>query len=192
MKKNMNIPIYLDRIEGEYSIPDSFNSYTLFFATSYELNKPFDKKYLKKMNKQFKSFGKSIGENHLAVWVKNIDSDDLNVDLGKTYADRLHRWYNSELSFYDGPYLIFMSNTPDAIPRSDDFLVVISFKNKKPEAITEIIEYLEATIRRDEISKYKIQTKLYWLDFETFLVENKESLKTIGKEIIIKVIEKRL
>ena len=133
LDKNEFIPVYIEVTSGEFSIPENYKSYTLFFATSYKTTEILTKKSRNKIKKQFEKFGESIGDENIAVWVKSPYSEDLNIELGKTYSDRLHRWHNLSLDYSDGPYLIFMTHSPDIPPMNDDYAVAISFKNKTPE-----------------------------------------------------------
>ncbi len=192
LDKKEFIPVYIEVTSGGFNIPENYKSYTLFFATSYETADILTKKSRNKIKKQFKMFGESIGYENIAVWVKSPYSEDLNIELGKTYSDRLHRWHNLSLDYSDGPYLIFMTHSPDIPPMNNDYAVAISFKNKTPSIMTEAIEFLEAKIRRNEISKHDIQAKDFWLDLKSFLSEHSETFKEITKEIIIIIAEKRL
>lgn len=185
LDKKEFMPVYIEVPSDEYKIPENYQSYTLFFATSHRTLDILTNESRNQIRMQFKSFGESIGKENVAVWVKSPYSNDLNIELGKTYADRLHKWYNLGLNYSGGPYLIFMTHSPDVPPMDDDYAVAISFKSKDPTLITEATEFLEAKIRRKEVSKYNIQAEAYWLDLKALIIEHQDVLEEIAKEIII-------
>ncbi len=141
LEKKEYLPIYIEQFSGNYDIPDNYKSYTLFFSTSYQTKEFLTVSSKDELKGYFKKFGESIGEGNVAVWVRNPDSDDLNIELGKTYADRIHKWYNLSLEYSDGPYLVFMTRSPNVPPMRDDFAVAIGFKDKTSTDITKAIEY---------------------------------------------------
>lgn len=182
------IPLYLEVSSETYTIPDGYQSYTLLFATSYDYVDKASTHDMKKLKKKIKRFGKSIGKDNLTIWVKKPSSEELNVELGKTYSDRIYAWHKLKLDYSDGPYLVYLSHNPDHPPMSSDFAAAISFSNKTPEYVSESIEYIEANIRRGTISKEDIQTINFWLDLKSFVSRNSE----LFKELLVKVSEKYL
>lgn len=188
VEKKVFLPVYIEKSTGEFKITKGFKSYSLFFATSYYPTDVVSGKSKDRLKRQFKRFAKSIGKDNAAIWVKRPDSDDLNVELGKTYSDRLYEWHRLKLDYSDGPYLVYLTHNPDYPPQIDDFAVAISFSNKSQEHIIEAIEYLEAQIRRNEVSKHETFVIDYWLDLKSFLAKNVVFIK----EIIIAVSEKSL
>jgi len=185
LNKISSAPVYFEPVAGKYEIPEDYETYTLFFATSYTYVESLSKNDMRELKKHIKRFGKSIGGKNLAVWVRNPDKDTLNVELGKTYTDRLYTWYKMNLDYSDGPYLVFLTHHPDSLPNENDFAAVISFSNKTKEYIVEAIEYLEAQIRRGKVSQHGVIAVNYWLDFKSLVAKN----KTILKEIIMLVSE---
>jgi len=185
--------MYIEAPRGKYEIPKGYETYTLFFATSYSYVDSLSQDDMKQMKKQIKRFGKSIGGKNLAVWVRNPDSDTLNVELGKTYADRLYKWYKINLNYSDGPYLVFLTHHPDIPPTEKDFAAVINFSRKTPRCVVEAIEYLEAQIRRGCVSKYSVMVINYWLDIKSFIAKNLEKIRVLeGIRVTVELRLKRI
>ena len=180
------IPLYLEVSSETFTIPEGYQSYTLLFATSYDYVDNVSTQDMKKLRKKIQRFGKSIGKENLTIWVNKPSSEELNVELGKTYSDRIYTWHKLKLDYSDGPYLVYLSHNPDHPPVPGDFAAAISFSNKTPEYMSESIEYIEANIRRGSISKENIQAINYWLDLKSFVSKNSKSLK----ELLVKVSEK--
>lgn len=107
-ERRISTPIYYEGSEGKFEIPAGYKTYTLFIATSYSYVKRTPKKDMADLKGVIKKFGESIGEGNLAVWAGNPEEDSLNVEIGKTYADRVHKWYGLKLDYNDGPFLIFL------------------------------------------------------------------------------------
>ena len=186
--KNDFIPLYLETSSATFAIPNNFQSYTLLFATSYDYVENLSAKDLENLNKRIQRFGKSIGKKNLTIWVCKPSSMLLNVELGKTYADRIYSWHKIKLDYSDGPYLVYLSHNPDNPPEPGDFAACIDFSNKSPKYIAESIEYIEANIRRGTISKNKITAIDYWLDLKSFVSTHSQYLG----ELLVKVSEKFL
>ncbi|WP_157067459.1 hypothetical protein [Desulfosarcina cetonica] len=130
-----------------------------------------------------KRFGKSIGNNNLVVWVKNPKTDGLNVEMGKTYADRLYRWYGYNLDYSSGPYLVYLTQNPNQPPNANDFAAIIGFKNKNYEDSIEAIEYLESQIRREKVKKEDVTMINYWIDLKSIARSNVDIIIDIAKNI---------
>lgn len=182
------IPLYLETSSATFTIPNNYQSYTLLFATSYDYVENSSAKDMANLRKRLQRFGKSIGKENLTIWVCKPSSTELNVELGKTYSDRIYLWHKIKLDYSDGPYLVYLSHNPDNPPEPGDFAACISFSNKTPKYIAESIEYIEANIRRGTISKDKITAINYWLDLKSFVSKNSQDLK----KLIVKVSEKYL
>jgi len=180
------IPLYLEVSSETYTIPDGYESYTLLFATSYDYVENASSQDMKRLKDKIQRFGKSIGKENLTIWVNNPSDEELNVELGKTYSDRIYSWHKINLDYSHGPYLVYFSHNPDNSPSPGDFVACISFSNKTSEYISESIEYIEANIRRGTISKEKISAINYWLDLKSFVSKNSKSLKYL----LVKVSEK--
>lgn len=186
VNKKEFIPLYLEVSSETFTIPEGYQSYTLLFATSYDYVENASSQDMKRLRKKTQRFGKSIGQENLTIWVNKPSSEELNVELGKTYSDRIYSWHNIKLDYSDGPYLVYFSHNPDNPPAPGDFAACISFSNKTSEYISESIEYIEANIRRGTISIENIKTINYWLDLKSFVSKNSKSLK----ELLVKVSEK--
>ena len=180
------IPLYLEVSSDTFTIPEGYQSYTLLFATSYDYVENTSTQDMKRLIKKTQRLGKSIGKDNLTIWVNKPSSEELNVELGKTYSDRIYLWHKIKLDYSDGPYLVYFSHNPDNPPAPGDFAACISFSNKTPEYISESIEYIEANIRRGTISKQNIKTIDYWLDLKSFVSKNSKSIK----ELLVKISEK--
>lgn len=75
------------RLGDTGQIPEGYNTYTLFLNTSTEYPDQSAPDKLRKLERHFKGFGDSIGENNLAVWVNDPGSNALSISRGKYYAD---------------------------------------------------------------------------------------------------------
>jgi hypothetical protein len=178
IEKISSTPIYFETKKGQYDIPKGYETYTLFIATSYAYVDNLSGRDMRQLKKQIERFGGSIGGKNLAVWVREPNEDRLNVELGKTYADRLN------LDYSGGPYLIFLTYHPDTVPDRNDFAAVIGFSNKTPKYTIEAIEYLEAEIRRGHVSKFDVRIVNFWLDLKSFAAEHKGVLEAIVVSVI--------
>lgn len=168
MEYRAYLPMYFDMSSESNVIPDGYDSYTLFFVTSYSYPDSLGVHEIKRLNRRLKEFGKNIGKNNLVVWVGDSSKNKLSVELGKTYADKFAKWYGSKMSYTDGPYIVYISHRPNSQPTDKDFMAYITFANKKPKYIEEFIDYIEASIRRKEISRLGLKSKAGWIGLKSF------------------------
>lgn len=56
MKKQQVAPLYIEEDIGNYQIPDNYDSYTLFFATSYYYTENLTLKDSNNFKKKFEAF----------------------------------------------------------------------------------------------------------------------------------------
>ncbi len=180
IEKKELAPLFIEATNfGKFEIPENYKTYTMFIATSHHYIEKITTKELYKFKKEFIRLGKSIGTENLAVWVNDPRSETLNVELGKTYCDRLDSWYGLYLDYSDGPFIIFLTHHPDIKPNENDFAATISFEHKTNDYIVEAMEYLEAQIRRGKVSKFKTTTVDFWLDLKSFATKNAKHLKDV-------------
>ena len=97
--KNEFIPLYLEVSSETFTIPEGYKSYTLLFATSYDYVENASAQDMQRLKKKIQRFGKSIGKENLTIWVNKPSSEELNVELGKTYSDRIYSWHKIKLDY---------------------------------------------------------------------------------------------
>ena len=185
------------RMDTADKIPVGFDTYTLFIDTSYEYADEAAAAKLEILNRNFKSFGDSIGDRNLAVWVNEPGSDRLSISRGKYFADLFSRWADQSLEYSDGPFVIlsdthpdvFKTETREALQEQEPTIIVIAFNRISTQDVINVLNHLEARIRRGEISAS--QTSLYtlWLQMKSWVTqeESRQFLKDITLALIAKI-----
>lgn len=184
------LPMYVDMPNEKFVIPEGYKSYTLFFATSTSYRDSLSVKEIRKLKERTKEFGRSIGKDNLIVWVGNSSNNKLNIALGKTFADRFNKWYSIKMNYTDGPYIVYVSCRPDVPPSKDDFIAYVSFAEKKPKYIAEYLDYIEAGIRREDITAMGIRTEQDWIKLRSYVENHFKDIVSLAG-IVLNVISRR-
>ena len=177
-------------------IPTGYKTYTLFLSTSYDYidNETHDKLLI--LERNFKTFGDSIGANNLAVWVNRKRSNALDVSRGKYYADLFSKYSGKSIEYSNGPFVILSSLHPQELSRENrvdksnegPIVIVIGFKNISSKRVSEILSYVEARIRREELHAQKAEMYILWIKMKSIWDKaDKEFLKDVSLELISKI-----
>lgn len=159
------------RLGDTGQIPEGYNTYTLFLNTSTEYPDQSAPDKLRKLERHFKGFGDSIGENNLAVWVNDPGSNALSISRGKYYADLFSHWSGKSIEYTNGPFIIVSNRHPNDLVRErnavtdqeEPLVVVISFNNVSSARIIEVLNYLDARIRRRELDAIRTNMHVFWV-----------------------------
>lgn len=177
MSYNEYIPMYMDLPSENSKIPSGYKSYTLFFSTSYSYEDSLTVKEIKAMKKRVKEFGRSVGRDNLFVWVGDSSKDKLNIEWGKILADKLSKNYKLNMSYSDGPYIVYVKGSPYLPMNEDRFAACISFAEKKPKYVAEFLDFIEAGIRRNKASILYVWQRNFWISILSFYEKNSEEIK---------------
>jgi hypothetical protein len=189
-RKIISTPLFWEPGSGSFEVPNGYETYTIFFATDYDYKQKMSNKEIRLLKKHFRSFGKSIGERNLAVWIKNPDNETLNVELGKKIANDIYRWYGKSMEYYNGLYLAILKHNPCREPLSKENPIIVALFNKNAEFIIKVLNLCEARIRRGKVPS-EAEIKVFIGEEELKSLPNKiesELIKDI-LNIIIKAIE---
>lgn len=174
-------------------IPSGYKTYTLFLKTSYDYTNDTPSDKLRVLEKSFKVFGDSIGDDNIAVWVDKGENSALSVSRGKYYADLFSRYSGKSIEYSDGPFLILSGRHPEELSRlksngkneENATIIVIGFRNISSKRMIEILNYLEARIRRDELNTTKTSLYTLWVSMKSWWDEtDKEFLKEVTLSLI--------
>ena len=177
-------------------IPKGFGTYTLFFNTSYEYTDKTAPNKLNILKRNFERFGNSIGSNNLAVWLREPDSEQLSVSRGIYYADVFSKWTDESLEYSDGPYMIISNTHPDYFmntqlqqdPNQEPIVIAVGFNNISEDRIINILNFMEARIRRSQLHPTSIKLKILWVKMQSWL-DDKE-VREFLKGVFFRLIEK--
>ncbi len=141
-------------------IPDGYRTYTLFFNASAEYQDRDTPEKLTILRRNFKSFGDSIGGSNLAVWVNEPSTERLSVSRGKEFADLFALASSASLNYNDGPFVVVCDRHPDLFAKDASTTnagerpqaIVIGFRNISSDLIVDVLNFVEQSIRRDNIS----------------------------------------
>jgi hypothetical protein len=183
-------------------IPKGYKSYTLFLIPSSDWDKDSTRQIVEKMSSNFRNFGESIGSDNLAVWFVIFISDmgklghhtfydiwpdkeklslyeEFQTDYirSKEYCDK----YN--LSYNDGPYVVFTTKHPDRATLND--LIILQLNNIRPNRFILLLNDLEQGIRRNEINKKTktLKIKNYYEILYKVISSNAEFMKQVALKI---------
>lgn len=128
--------------QGQYQ---NYNTYTIFFsARKVELSKLEIKKQ-ELLRKSFVNFAESIGKDNAATWVAS--NNTYSVKASKHICDL----YN--LSYTDGPYIVFSNNNPILVDKINKDDVILDFSSINVNRIKFVLDKLEENIRRKKFIK---------------------------------------
>jgi len=180
------------KLEGA-KIPAGYETYTLFFSTDSGYGDREAAQRLEALQREFKSFGDSIGARNLAVWVNEPGLDRLSVSRGKEFADLFARTSRSSLDYNDGPFVVVCDRHPDlfdaasggveAPPRA----IVLSFRGVSPDRVGEVLNFVEASIRRDSVDARRIGMQALWVKMKSWW---EQTDRTFVKQVILTLITK--
>lgn len=182
-------------------IPQGFRTYTLFINTSVEYHDQTAADRLRSLERHFKSFADSIGDENLAVWVNDPGSDALSVSRGKYFADVFSNWADSSIEYSNGPYVMVSDRHPNTLkdldpadrPADRPSVIVIGFNNISADRIIEVLNFVEARIRRAEaLSAGRFQLKILWVELKTLWDDDefREFATGLLKDVTIALIER--
>jgi hypothetical protein len=184
------------RLGDGAEIPEGHATYVLFLNASTEYPDRSAPDKLKTLERQFKAFGDSIGNSRLAVWVNDAGSPALSVSRGKYYVDLIARWTRKPIAYSDGPFVIISSRHPRELANApppnatDPAAVVISFSGIGADRIVEVLNLLEARIRRDEaLTPAQFQMAVFWVRLQSWWDTTDHEF---FKKVALTVIEKAL
>ena len=181
--------------------PTGKELYIFFISTSESYSQTGLDKVITEMRNKFTAFGKSIGENNVAVWVNQRGSSRLSARHGKFVADRYRLFALSDFSYSNGPYIIvtnahpqlafseqFSKLKPDSTEATGPFVVSISLNNVGAEYVVDALNGLEQSIRRNEVTKLGAARLQTWLSFWTWYDANKSTVADVLKETWVAVL----
>lgn len=169
-------------------IPLGYKTYTLFLRTSYNYMDDSKPETLRVLERSFKAFGESIGDDNIAVWVNKKESNALSVSRGKYYADLFSHYSSNSIEYGDGPFIIISDKHPEELSRLKSEIgneekatvIVVGFKNMSSERMIEALNYFEARIRREELSSTKANLYPLWISMKSLWDKaDKEFLKGV-------------
>ena len=156
------LPAVGAKLSNNKLLKKSYDSYTIFFSaqkidlTNEEKNK---QKYLQKA---FNSFGKSIGDNNIAIWTgKSYRKFDIDVskDLCDLYS----------LSYSNGPYIVFSRNNPITSKQKLNNDVILDFSSVNASRIKYVLNEIEQKIRLhtyDNVNYSQMNKQIVYSFFE--------------------------
>ncbi len=189
------------RLGKQGIIPDGFKTYTLFMSTSTESSDRSSTDKLRALERNFKRFGDLIGQRNLAVWVNEGTTLELSVSRGVYYADLFSRWSGHSIEYSDGPFIVVANAHPKVfstaeyrttVEASQPTAIVIGFRNISPDHIIDVLNLLEARIRRETVDPSEITIQILWIKVKSWWEEgaDKELVKELFKKITIALISR--
>jgi hypothetical protein len=161
------------RLGDAPSLPEGYRTYILFVNASAAYPDRAAADTLRTLERNFKRFGDSIGDSHLAVWVNERGQPALSVSRGKYYVDLVAKWSRRSIEYSDGPFVIVSSRHPRDLDRppmpGDPTAVVIGFREIAPTHIVEVLNLIEARIRREEVlTSSQFRLALLWVRLQSW------------------------
>ena len=157
-------------------IPDGYKYYTLLINTSVEYRDTSREETLQKLKDIFEEFGAAIGDNNLAVWMSEPGSIELSVSLGKYYADLVSTHSGLELEYSNGPFLVLTEFNPDdfesRVPADSGDVMAISFAGVQPDRVIDVLNHVEARIRRNEVRLGDVDLFIFWTKLKSWWSED--------------------
>jgi hypothetical protein len=142
---------FIDEVSPTGKIPDNFKTYSLFLVCNPQWLAPEDNPSLTSLYLHFDSFGRTIGDDNLAVWFwklpsfPSIPSDD-NYLAEAVDVERCVRFCQGwKLKPSSGPHLVVTSTYPDESHLSSGLpanSAVFALGNMKPTEIEALLAKL--------------------------------------------------
>ncbi|HEX2853726.1 MAG TPA: hypothetical protein VHO24_10850, partial [Opitutaceae bacterium] len=142
-------------------LPTGFATYTFFLVTSGWESEGDAATALTEVEQGFKKFGDTIGDKNLAVWVTGSDGR-LSLSLGRHYADAFSQWAREPLNYNEGPFVVVTDTHPSLLAQTRQrTIVIVSLKGLSAQRTRAILNNLELSIRREQISTRQLTFQVF-------------------------------
>ena len=173
-------------------IPKGYKTWTLFLVCSPEWLLPQNKDRVTDLYYQFLAFGRSIGQQHAAVWfwikppnwATDAVIDNVDVERSVTYCQRL------KLAPSGGPYVFFTSTYPDEISDgiSDKTVkVTVALNGRSPADITKLLAGWADELVLNGVPKQAAETEGFWRAVQASFEAVQRRVGSLGENVTLSI-----